>query len=130
MSRCTLRQSRRHASPVRTARTIGCDANVGGPKPANPRDNDMKRATSVALSSLSLRIALMIAVLIATFSQLAAGGQCNYPPSGLVSWWPGEGTADDAFGGNPGGLVNGVTFTPGKVGQAFNFNGVSDYVRL
>ena len=35
-----------------------------------------------------------------------------------MSWWPGDGTADDIIDGNDG-VLNGATFTPGIVGQAF-----------
>ncbi len=49
---------------------------------------------------------------------------------GLVSWYKGEGNANDAVGGNNGTLVNGAAFAPGKVGQAFSFDGVDDYVDL
>jgi hypothetical protein len=48
------------------------------------------------------------------------------PPSGLVSWYRGEGNANDAMNRNPGVLVNGVTFAAGEVGQAFNFNGANE----
>src|SRR5205807_2338403 len=34
---------------------------------------------------------------------------------GLVSWWPAEGNAADAWDGNNGILTNGATFTTGKV---------------
>ena len=44
---------------------------------------------------------------------------CISAPSGLVSWWPGDGNADDIADANPGTLVGSVTFAPGKVGQAF-----------
>ncbi len=44
-------------------------------------------------------------------------------PSGVISWWPGEGGARDAAGANHGTVESGVTFAPGKVGQAFSFNG-------
>jgi hypothetical protein len=40
-----------------------------------------------------------------------------------VSWWPGNGNALDIVSGNNGSLSNGVTYAPGEVGQAFNFNG-------
>src|SRR5262249_19160025 len=43
----------------------------------------------------------------------------------LVSRWPGEGDARDIVGDNDGTLVNGVTFAPGRVGQAFSFDGAS-----
>ena len=52
------------------------------------------------------------------------------PPSGLVSWWPGDGNADDVAGGNHGTLVNGATFAPGIVGQAFSLDGADDYVEI
>jgi hypothetical protein len=55
---------------------------------------------------------------------------CATPPAGLVSWWPGEGTANDIAGTNSGTLVNGVAFAPGKVGQAFSFDGTSSYIRV
>ena len=55
---------------------------------------------------------------------------CTPPPSGMVGWWPGDGNANDIFGGNNGTLVGGVAFTPGMVGQAFSFNGTSAYVSV
>ena len=54
----------------------------------------------------------------------------SQPPSGLVSWWRGEGTANDATGANHGTLQNGVTFVPGKDGMAFHLDGGDDYVVL
>ncbi len=53
---------------------------------------------------------------------------CIPPASGLVSWWPGDGNADDIIGSNPGTLEGGATFAPGLVGQAFSFNGVDGAV--
>src|ERR1035437_9520866 len=46
---------------------------------------------------------------------------CVTPPSGLVAWWPAEGNALDAIGGNNGTLLNGAGFVAGEVGQAFLF---------
>jgi hypothetical protein len=51
--------------------------------------------------------------------------QCTTPPSGLVSWWPGDGNANDIVGVNDGTLQGNVTFAPGVVGQAFSFDGNS-----
>src|SRR5262249_2880889 len=51
------------------------------------------------------------------------GGLTSLPAPGLVSSWRGEGSANDAQGGNNGTLVGGVTYVPGKVGQAFHFDG-------
>jgi Concanavalin A-like lectin/glucanases superfamily len=44
---------------------------------------------------------------------------------GMVSYWAGEGNANDSVGPNSGTPVNGVTFGPGVVGQAFHFDGAS-----
>jgi len=53
---------------------------------------------------------------------------CVRPPSGIVAWWPGEGNADDLLKNSPGVMQNGVSFTTGKVGQAFQFDGVDDFI--
>ncbi|NVN91044.1 MAG: LamG domain-containing protein [Desulfuromonadales bacterium] len=50
------------------------------------------------------------------------------PPSGLVAWWRAENSATDSKWINHGRLINGATFATGKVGQAFSFDGVDDYV--
>jgi len=60
---------------------------------------------------------------------LCARGQlCAPAPAGLVNWWRGEGNANDSADGIHGTLQNGATFTAGKVGQAFSFDGVNDSV--
>jgi hypothetical protein len=43
----------------------------------------------------------------------------------LISYWSGDGNADDSVGPNSGTLVNGASFAPGKIGQAFSFDGTS-----
>ena len=53
---------------------------------------------------------------------------CDPAPAGLVSWWAGEGNANDSFGTNNGTLEGGVSFGGGETGQAFNFDGVSGTV--
>jgi predicted double-glycine peptidase len=57
-------------------------------------------------------------------------GSCTPVPQGLVGWWPGEGNANDLTGSNNGTLVNGATFSLGEVGQAFNLNGVNQYIQI
>ncbi|PYK84022.1 MAG: hypothetical protein DME40_20010, partial [Verrucomicrobia bacterium] len=54
--------------------------------------------------------------------------QCTSPPPDMVSWWPGDGNANDIQDSNNGTLQNGATFAAGKVGLAFSFDGVDDYV--
>ncbi|MGI9104223.1 MAG: LamG domain-containing protein [Terriglobales bacterium] len=53
---------------------------------------------------------------------------CVPPPAGLVSWWPGEGNAVDIQSGDSGTTPNGLSFTSGKVGQAFQFDGDNQYI--
>jgi hypothetical protein len=48
----------------------------------------------------------------------ASAQTCIHPPSGLVSWWPGDGNANDIADANSGTLMGGATFAPGFVGQA------------
>jgi hypothetical protein len=67
---------------------------------------------------------------IASIAVTAYSGTCIAPSSGLVAWWPGDGDAKDFAGSNHGTLVNGATFAPGLVGQAFHFDGDDDVVRL
>ncbi|MEI7938094.1 MAG: LamG-like jellyroll fold domain-containing protein [Verrucomicrobiota bacterium] len=55
---------------------------------------------------------------------------CATPPTGLVSWWRGEGAASDSAGTNTGVLEGGLAFSGGEVGQAFCFNGTNADVRL
>src|SRR5215468_10310391 len=59
-----------------------------------------------------------------------AATNCVTAPSGLVSWWRGEGNALDSAGTNNGTLVGNVTFAPGMVGQGFLLNGTNSYIRI
>ncbi len=51
-------------------------------------------------------------------------------PMTPVSWWPGDGTAQDVVGGNSGTLQNGATYASGQVGQAFSLDGLSGAVQV
>ena len=62
--------------------------------------------------------------------QAASTPDCISPPDGLVSWWPAEGDATDGQSGNVGTLQNGAAFSAGMAGQAFNFDGIDDYVEV
>lgn len=53
---------------------------------------------------------------------------CTPPPAGMVSWWPGDGSPEDIRDGNDGTLQGDTTYAAGKVGQAFDFDGVDDEV--
>jgi hypothetical protein len=80
---------------------------------------------------------LMLSIVGVSFvfllTQLAPAGATaagNAVLPGIVSWWPGEGNADDVIDGNNGALQLGATFAPGKVGQAFSLDGVDDYIHV
>ena len=55
---------------------------------------------------------------------------CDPAPSGLVAWWRAEGNADDSIGANNGMLTSGASFAAGRVGQAFSFNGIHQFVKV
>lgn len=80
----------------------------------------MKRTSTFLIGIIFLAAAML--------AGHAAAQDCVEPPAGLVSWWPGDGNADDIVGGNHGTLVNEASFTAGMVDQAFQLDGVADYV--
>ena len=51
-------------------------------------------------------------------------------PTGAISHWSADNTAVDSMSGNNGTLMNGATYAPGKVNQAFSLNGTSSYVQI
>jgi len=54
---------------------------------------------------------------------------CVVPPSGLVSWWPGDANENDVFGQNNPSAVNGVALVPAEVQQGFSF-GFQGYIQI
>jgi hypothetical protein len=48
----------------------------------------------------------------------------------LVSWWSGEGNANDIVGSSQGTLLGEAEFASGRIGQAFSFDGVDDEISL
>ena len=61
-----------------------------------------------------------------TFAQV-----CTAAPPGLVSWWTGDTDASDIQDGNNGVLTNGaLAGVAGKVGGAFSFDGINDFVKI
>ena len=51
-------------------------------------------------------------------------------PDGLVSWWPGEDSAQDVQGSNHGLELGGVGYVTGKQGMAFLLDGLRAVVRV
>lgn len=62
----------------------------------------------------------VICLLAAIMSFRTSHAQCVSP--GMIGWWQAEGNALDSAGTNHG-TIAGVTFTSGKLGQAFNLDG-------
>ncbi len=99
------------------------------------RSSTITRSTSRSFSAFA-SAALLAMLLVSAWdryaSHVTAQGPsvCVTPPSGMVSWWPGDGNPNDIQDGNNGTLQNGATFTAGKVGQAFSFDGVDDYAQI
>jgi hypothetical protein len=70
-----------------------------------------------------LRGAIFICALLAG---PAAAQTCIEPAAGLLGWWPGDGDSIDLQSGLHGVALNGAAYSPGLVGDAFDFNGVDD----
>jgi hypothetical protein len=71
---------------------------------------------------------------IAAIYNAGSAGKCKYgctpAPTGMVSWYPGDGNSNDIKGGFNGTPENGAAFASGLVGQAFSLDGVDDQVRI
>jgi hypothetical protein len=74
-----------------------------------------------------LTFILSISLTLSAFGQVP-----NYVPTdGLVGWWPFNGNANDESGNGNNGIVNGAALTADRFGgmnQAYNFNGISNYI--
>ena len=53
-----------------------------------------------------------------------------YRGPGIAAMWRGEGNPNDSIGANNGTANGGLTYTSGKVSQAFSLNGTSSYVSI
>lgn len=81
--------------------------------------------------SISLIIFLIGTILLIAWTVSAqTPTTCTPPPSQMVSWWTGDGNANDIQDSNTGTLQNGATFAAGNVGQAFSLDGVDDLVSI
>lgn len=78
----------------------------------------------------SKKIGFAIAIAFVALSCLDVHAQYSPPASGLVSWWRGDGNANDSADGNNGTALNGAGYVPGVFGQAFSFDGSDDHVRV
>jgi hypothetical protein len=70
----------------------------------------------------------VLVFIISVWSSSAAAQECVDVPDQIVNWWTGDGDSYDRIGDNYGSIVNGVVFDSGKVGQAFWFQGIKEYI--
>ena len=96
--------------------------------------------TNLIISSVSSANVGTYSVIVSNVAGIVTSSNAvltvNPPPpcapvsSGMVSWWPGEGNANDIVDTNNGTLVGGVSYVAGEVGQAFLFDGTSGCVSI
>jgi hypothetical protein len=55
----------------------------------------------------------------------ASAAACFPLPAGAISWWRAEGDGSDLLGNNPATWTGAATYSPGEVGNAFDFAGAS-----
>ncbi|HYX40801.1 MAG TPA: LamG domain-containing protein, partial [Pyrinomonadaceae bacterium] len=82
----------------------------------------------VGIYNAALSAADVQAIYNADTSGKCTAQSCVTQLDALLDWYQAENNASDTNGGQGGVLVNGTAFTTGKVGQAFNLDGVNDYV--
>jgi hypothetical protein len=76
-----------------------------------------------------MRKFVLAAVLVLIVTVYAVPVSALPVTSGLVGYWAADGNANDSSGnGNHGALQNGATFTTGMFGQAFQLDGVNDWI--
>ncbi|HET9233449.1 MAG TPA: LamG-like jellyroll fold domain-containing protein, partial [Candidatus Eisenbacteria bacterium] len=90
------------------------------------------RADEISIYGRALTAAELQGIVAAS-----SAGKCDPPtpvcaaiPTGIISWWAGEGNAGDRVDGNPGSLQNGDAYESGKVGSAFSLDGENDWVQI
>lgn len=80
------------------------------------------------IASLFVLILVGVCYLAMGTAGSAPRDRCVQPPSGMISWWSGDGDANDLIAGNHGTLENGATFDAGIVDQAFSLDGANDFI--
>jgi hypothetical protein len=80
-----------------------------------------------------MKIRLLLALVLMTFSVFGQNIPSYVPTNGLVGWWPFNGNADDESGNGNNGTVNGATLTSDRFGgsnSAYSFDGIDNYIKL
>jgi hypothetical protein len=71
-------------------------------------------------------LGLLFSMFFALGNASAQPSGCLLPPGGVVAWWPGDGAS--MHWGAVAAPLNGVVYSTGIVGQAFELDGVSAYL--
>jgi RNA polymerase sigma factor (sigma-70 family) len=112
------------AAPVGLAATVTAAAALQGTSAAST----VTLIKFMAWTKLKTAVVAAAALILITGTTVVAVKTAarNRP----VDFWPGEGNANDPKGGNNGAMMNGASFEPGKIGQAFSFDGTNQYVEI
>lgn len=65
-----------------------------------------------------------------TWASYAQDQACVPAPPGMTGWWSGNGNGSDLAANNTALVDNTITFGAGEVGQAFNFQGTHNGVKI
>jgi hypothetical protein len=87
--------------------------------------SDLPAVTGIGPMNLGM-VPVGTSLLSVSFSKLVTGPGGNR----LVSRWSGDDVALDATGTNNGILANGAAYAAGRIGKAFSFDGIDDYVQI
>jgi uncharacterized repeat protein (TIGR01451 family) len=86
-------------------------------------------AASSGARTVTVTTGSEVETLSSGFTISASSTTCRPAPSGLVSWWAGEGSTSDLLGANNPTASNAVSFVPGEVGTGFSF-GSGGYIDI
>jgi len=98
-------------------------------KCARPPESRAGRG-SPSKPACQLHVFLGLACFLARWVSAQASTNCVQCPSGLMGWWSGDGNASNLVGVDHGTMQNGVTNSPGLVGDAFGLDGANDRVAI
>src|SRR5688572_24633948 len=77
-----------------------------------------------SLRTFVFNLVIAAAVICSAEVRAQSVTNCFAAPSGLIAWWPGDGTATNLTGMNHGTLREGAAFGLGLVGAAFGLDGI------
>ena len=86
-------------------------------------------AYSVAISNAG-GVTVSTQAFLSVLARLTNAPGCLLSPSNMVNWWPGDGNLNDIFSTNKAAPHEGFSYTTGKQGLAFRFDGTSGYASV